>query len=132
RIIALLAIDHIMEVTTGLIPKALVERLVNACRKFAVLMSIRFAQFFANPYFHQTKRVVPERIDLHGFSAAGCDHPVAHFGIHPSKLVAFFTLAQQSIRRIDTDSKAYAANMVLDDVDELRQQLYQRVTIIRY
>ena len=51
--------------------------------------------------------------------------------VHPRELIALGALRKQSVRRIDVDVEARAAEMVVDDVEQLRQQHAQRLAIVR-
>ena len=78
--------------------------------------------FLGEPVFEQAQGVVPERVDLDRLAAARRHHPVADLGVHPGELVAFGALAQQAVGGIDADAEARAAQVVLDDVQQLRQE----------
>src|SRR5436309_8725871 len=73
--------------------------------------------------------VVPKGVDFDCLSASGSDDPVADLRIHPGKLVTFFPLLQQAVGWIQPYTEASAANMMLDDVDQLRNQQLQRVAV---
>src|SRR6266446_424855 len=74
---------------------------------------------------------MPKRVDLDGFSAARCDNPIAHLGIHPGELVTLLTLHQETVVWIDMDIKLRATQMMVDDIDQARQKLLQGVAIFR-
>src|SRR5438445_358992 len=108
----------IVQISAGIVPEALIERMVSPCGKFCILDRFAITHRFPDPAFHQAKRVVPERIDFDCFSASRCDDPIADLRIHPGELISIFALPQQSVRRIDADTEEGAANMVFDDIDE--------------
>ena len=74
------------------------------------------------PILEQHQSVVPERVDLHRLSAARRHHPIVHLGVHPGELVSFGTCSQQTVRGIHADTEARAAQMMVDDIDQLRQR----------
>src|SRR5437773_5469906 len=73
--------------------------------------------------------VVPEGVDFDCLSASGSYDPVADLRIHPGKLITFFALLQQAVGWIQPDTESSAANLMLDDVDQLRKQKLQRVAV---
>src|SRR5581483_11943231 len=86
---AALGVDHVVEVAFGLDPKTRVEGVPRAVRDAADLAGARGVAFLAEPLLEQAKRVVPERVDLDGFAAAGRDHPAIDLGVHPGELISF-------------------------------------------
>src|SRR5215472_693308 len=48
-----------------------------------------------HPYFRESQRVIPQRIDFDGFAAARGDDPVADFGIHPCELITLLSLTEE-------------------------------------
>ena len=84
----------------------------------------------AQPANEQSKRVIPKRVDLDRFSAPRCHHPIAHLRVHPGELITFLALAKQTVARIDVDIKLRPAQMMLDDVDQGRQQKFERGAIV--
>ena len=83
----------------------------------------------AHPVFEEPEGVVPERVDLHRLTAPGRDDPVVHLGVHPGELVALGTLAQQAVRGIDADAEPGAAQVVIDDVEEDRQEMVEGLPV---
>ena len=86
---------------------------------------------FLTPVGEQAQRVVPERVDLDGLAAPRRHDPVADLGVHPGQLKARSALPQQAVVRIDADAEPRAGEVVLDDIDELRQQRLQQRTVAR-
>ena len=86
---------------------------------------------FLTPIGEQAQRVVPERVDLDGFTAPRRHDPVADLGIHPGQLKARSALPQQAVVRIDADAEPRAGEVVLDDIDELRQQRVEQRAVAR-
>ena len=80
------------------------------------------ALFLPQPLLEQPQRVVPERVDLHGFAAPRRHHPIIHLGIHPRELVALLALPQQTVLGVHPDAEASAAQMVVYDIHKLGQQ----------
>ena len=85
---------------------------------------------FANPALEQSHCIVPQCVNLNGLAAARSNDPVADFGVHPGELVAFSSLVQQSITRIGFDVEARPREMMIDDVNQMRQQQPQRSAIM--
>jgi hypothetical protein len=90
---------------------------------------MRGAAELLRPRLQQAERVVPQGVELHRLAAARRDHPVADLGVHPRQLVPLFTLREQAVGRIDADAEARPAQVMLDDVDEDRQEQPQRLVI---
>src|SRR5881409_2766570 len=95
----------------------------------AYLAASVFTRSLPDPAFHQTERIVPEGVDFDCLSASGSYDPVADLRIHPGKLITFFALLQQAVGWIQPDTESSAANIMLDDVDQLRKQKLQRVAV---
>src|SRR5262249_41159245 len=74
------------------------------------------------PRMEQSEGVVPQRINLHCLAAPWGHYPVADLGVHPGKLIARGTLAEQAVLWVNADAKVRAPDMMPDDIDELRQQ----------
>ena len=70
------------------------------------------------PVTRQPQRVVPERVDLDGLAASGCDHPVPHPRIHPGQRVALLAAGQQSIPMVHADGVPGSADVPVDDALE--------------
>src|SRR5262249_45241816 len=86
----------------------------------------------AYPAFQQAQGVIPERIDLHCLAPPWRDHPIADLGVHPGQLIALLPLAQQTILWIHPNAEVRAAQMVLDNVEQLRNHESERSLISRY
>src|SRR5690349_24096712 len=67
------------------------------------------------PCLEQAQRVVPERVDLHGFASPWRHHPVVDLRVHPSQLVPPGALAEQTVFGIDADPEARATEVGRDD-----------------
>src|SRR5262245_52909773 len=117
-----IAIDDVVKIIAIGKPKPIVERRARFISEFLVTSRGSFIVGFAQPICEQAERIVPKRVDLDGLSAARCNNPVAHFRIHPGKLVAFLTLREQAVIRIDMNIEPSAADMMLGDVDQRRQK----------
>src|SRR4051812_29951567 len=76
----------------------------------------------AQPLLRETQGVVPEGVDLHCLTAARCYDPPVNLRVHPGKLVPFGSLPQQAVVRIYTDSKVRPLQVMVNDLQHLRQQ----------
>ena len=82
RVVAVLAIDDVVEIAAGRVPEAAIEgsaRLVGVGDELIGFGVLRFAQLIRQ----QAECIVPERVNLDRFAAARGHHPIADFGIHP-------------------------------------------------
>ena len=104
RVVSVRAVDYVVEMAEFLLPETPVERI---CARSACVRHLIGALLprGSKPGFQKPQRVVPEPVDLHRFPAARRHHPVAHLGIHPGELIAFFSLRKESIRWIDVDTE---------------------------
>src|SRR3954447_3526666 len=128
-IVALRPVDHIAEISPLLEPKSIVECPLGSRRPTLEIERVRpFDDAkLVDPSLQKKERVEPQRVNLHGFSAAWGDHPVVDLGIHPRQLVALCSLPQKTVVFVDADAEACASDMAADDLDERRQQHPQRV-----
>ena len=106
RVIPLLAIDDVVQVSALVVPEARIERLAGAGSALLYLNREGVVAFFPQPPGQQRQRVVPERVDLHRLAAPRRDDPVVHLRIHPGELVAFLPLPDQAVRGIDAEHGA--------------------------
>ena len=97
----------------------------RALRVFLVALRRFVVSHLAQPAVEQFERVEPKRVDLDRFSAARRHHPIAHLRVHPGELITFLALHEQTVLRIDVDIEFRSAQMMLDDVDQRRQQQSQ-------
>src|SRR5689334_20417320 len=102
-----------------LAPEALVEGMLGALGVLVQGLRCALVAFFAEPGFEQAEGIIPECVDLNGFPSAWCHDPVFDLRVHPRELVTFGTLTQERVLRIDANAEAGAADMALDDFDEL-------------
>ena len=123
-------IDDVVEVSTLREPEPIVERLADAIGALPVL-GRRGVAFFDGPAFHQTQRVVPERVDFDRFASPRRHHPVVDLGVHPRELISLRALRQQPVAFVDVDAETRAADVMIDDVLELRVQQRERQPIAR-
>jgi hypothetical protein len=123
-----LAVDDVVQAAIGLVPEARVERCIEARGMFS-----KTERTFGlrRPLVHETEGIVEERVDFDGLAAAGRDDPIVDLGIHPRELIALGALAEQTVCRIDANAEVRAAEMVVDDVFQRRQQSGQQVAIAR-
>ena len=100
RAVAVVAIDHVVEIAAVGHPKTLIERLVHAigARMRSSARRCLAAQRH-EPSLEQAKRVVPERVDLDRLAAPRRHDPAVDLGVHPRELIAFGALPQQAVLR---------------------------------
>jgi hypothetical protein len=103
------------------VPEAAIERVTHLRRHCVEAHAVAAAADAAVPIGEQAERVVPECIDLNGFAAPRRDYPIANLGVHPRELESGCALAQQAVMLIHADAEARAAEVALDDLDELGQ-----------
>src|SRR6185436_7096981 len=113
RVVAMLAVDDVIEVTARVVPEAAVERLPRTRGMRGEIESVA-AAVLRRPPGGQTERVVPERVQLHRLAAARRDDPVADLRVHPRELVALGPLREQPVGGIDANAEARAGEMVPD------------------
>ena len=70
----------------------------------------------SQPIYHQTRNVIPQRVDFDGLAPTGRDYPTIHFRIHPSELITFRALSEQSIVGVHTDPEISTTNMRVNDL----------------
>src|SRR5438270_5290113 len=97
-----------------------------------LLKAVSFTRATASsqPALQETKGVVPESVDLDSLTAARSDHPIIDFGIHPRELVTFLSLDQETVSRIHMNVETSSAEMMTDDVEEVRNELLKQVLIV--
>ncbi len=84
---------------------------------------------YALPAFQKANGVIPQGIDLDGFSATGRDHPISHLRVHPRQLIAGLSLGQQAVGWIDMDPEPGAADVMVEDVAQDGEQMGERVFV---
>ena len=122
HVIACLAVHDVIEIAAVVIPEPGVERRV---RRLGHCVSGGVDPVYCSSRTHCAvicSALYHKGIDLDRLAAPRRHHPIADLGIHPGKLIAFGPLPQQAILRIDADPEAGALPVMLDDIDQLRQQ----------
>src|SRR5271169_6777374 len=123
-IVAVLAIDDIVQIAARRMPKAAIEGIARLVR-----IGCEFLGFgvlcFTQPIRQQAERVVPERVDLDRLAAARGHHPIADFRIHPGERVTLRTLGEEPVMRVDLDAETGAIEMMPYDVLQDRQKELQ-------
>ena len=121
-----LSVYHVIQVISLGEPEALVEGRPAPLGNGGVFLGHAVAVLFAHPAFDQLQGVVPECIDFHGFAAVRRDNPISDFCIHPGELISRDAPVWQPVLRVDADVEAGAADMMLDDVPQDREDVPQR------
>ena len=126
----MLTVDDVVEVAAVVVPEALVERRPRGRCMLPELAAGSLTLLLRDPAGQQAERVVPEGVDLDGLATARRHDPVVHLGIHPGELIPLGALAEQPISGIDADAEARAAQVVVDDVAQDREQQLERRTVV--
>ena len=87
-IIPVFAVHDVEQVAALCGPEAAVERFARARDVFGERPRGFLAALLAQPALEQAQRIVPERVDLDGFSAARRHHPAIHLRVHPGELIS--------------------------------------------
>jgi len=86
----------------------------------------------SEPLGKQLERVVPKRVDFYRFTATRGDDPVAHFRVHPGKLITFFALREQPVVGIDVNVEFGSGEVTIGNIDQSRQKQGQGPPILRH
>src|SRR2546425_702521 len=129
-ILTLRAVDDIVQVSTFGVPEPGVEgRPCLLCVLGQVACGL-VSLLLAHPLCEQAQGVIPEGVDLHGLATSWRHHPIAYFGVHPGQLEALLPLLQEAIVWIDVNAKMRAAQVVLDNVQQCREDQPEGGTIL--
>src|SRR5271155_2366430 len=101
---------NVVEATVLFVPEDFKKSGAGAFRECGIMSSLLVVGKARRQPFHHAQGVVPERLNLHRFAAAGRYHPIANFGVHPGELHTVRARAEQSVR-IHVDAVARAALM---------------------
>ena len=121
-VVALLAIDDVVQAPRRRVPEPRVERAAAACRFRPQIVALGGEPGPIEPAGEQHQRVVPERVDLDGLAAPRRHHPAVDEGVHPGELDAGRALREQPVV-VDVDVERGALAMAAHDVLQDRQQL---------
>src|SRR5690349_12793155 len=102
------AINYVEEVTAIAEPESLIKRIARAFRGISIFLCVFNIALFTAPMREQLERVVPKCIDLNCFAPTRRNYPIAHLRVHPSELITFTALRQQTVPRIDMNIEASA------------------------
>src|ERR1700761_4128468 len=95
-----LAVDDGIQIAAFFVPEAPVERISGFLGVSGDTVRFVITAHVTQPTLHELQRVVPERVDFNRFTAAGSNYPIAYLRVHPSKLIPFLSLNQQSVCRV--------------------------------
>src|SRR6266567_90659 len=127
------AVRNVVQAASILVPEEAIKTPTRHRRHIAIPLRASFVFELLRKVFHDSQRVVPERLNLHGFSAARCNYPIANLGVHPCELNTGFAGCKQSAG-VHFYSVPCAAHMPGDDVGENRIKFLAdevRVTAVR-
>ena len=96
------------------VPEFAIDGIPHLFRQAAPFPGPLFVADPAADLFHDAQPVVPQRLNLDGFSRPGSDHPIPDFGIHPGERSPCLPGQDQSID-IHVDVKVRAVLIVFDD-----------------
>src|SRR5947209_5707469 len=115
-VVAFLSIDYVVEVASFGIPETRVERLPRSLCLSRQAICRSGSKLRPEPVSHEAQRVIPQCVDLHRLAPPGRHDPVANLGIHPGELIAWLSLPEQTVRWINANAEASAAQVEFDDL----------------
>ncbi len=124
------AVHNVVEVTALCVPESGVEGVTGLIGMTGDPSRFVFPIRLVKPVFENAKRVVPERVDLDRFSAPRRDHPAVDLRVHPGELITFLPLHQEAVGMIHVNAEPGSAQVMPDNIEELRKQLREQMPIL--